>query len=156
MAVLALQSVQEKTDYRGRPTDEHGKLRIQYFELEAVAVAGDIGSTVDLCTLPPGAIRILPLLSMLQVSAFGASRTLSVGHRAYQKRDNPGEAYEAESANAFINARDVSSATFAAFSAAVLKYDVYSKQGVKLFATVAGGTIPVNATIKGYVIYIAE
>lgn len=156
MAVLALTSTQKDGTTRKRPFDTQGKLRFAYFALPAVAVAGDIGSTVDLCDLPPGAVRILPWLSQISVSAWGASRTLSVGHRAYARLDDPYTA-EAESANAFINALDVSSAlTTDAWSATVMKYDVFSKAGVTIFGTVAGGTIPVGATMSGLVAYLYE
>lgn len=159
MAVLALLSTQKDGVTRKRPFDIHGKLRFDYFALPAVAVAADIGSTVELCDLPPGAVRILPWLCRLTTSAWGASRTLSIGHRAYQKADpNFGATTdEAESANAFVNALDVSSAVSnVAWSSTVQKYDVFSKAGVVIFATVAGGTIPVNATMTGLVAYIYE
>lgn len=156
MAVLALTTTQKDGTTRKRPFDTQGKLRFAYFALPAVAVAGDIGTTIELCDLPPGAVRILPWLSQLSVSAWGASRTLSIGHRAYQKIDDPYTA-EAESSNAFVSALDVSSAlTTDPWSATVMKYDVYSKAGVTVFATVAGGTIPVNATMSGLVAYLYE
>lgn len=156
MAVLALKSTQLDGATRKRPFDTMGKARYAYFSLPAVAVAGDIGSTVDLCDLPPGAVRILPFLSRLIVSAWGASRTLSIGHRAYVKADDT-FTQEAESANAFVNALDVSGAVaLSAWSATVMKYDVYSKAGVRIFGTVAGGTIPVGATMSGLVAYLYE
>lgn len=156
MAVLALKSTQKDGTTRKRPFDTMGKLRFAYFALPAVAVAGDIASTIDLCDLPPGAVRILPFMSRIVVSAWGASRTLNIGHRAYVKLDDPTTS-EAESANAFINALDVSSAVaLSAWSATVMKYDVYSKAGVTIFGTVAGGTIPVGATMSGLVAYLYE
>lgn len=156
MAVLALTSTQKDGVTRKRPFDTQGKLRFAYFSLPAVAVAGDIGTTIDLCDLPPGAVRILPWLSQLSVSAWGASRTLSIGHRAYAKLDDPYTS-EAESSNAFVSALSVATAlTTDAWSATVMKYDVFSKAGVTIFATVAGGTIPVGATMDGLVAYIYE
>lgn len=156
MAVLALTSTQKDGTTRKRPFDTQGKLRFAYFALPAVAVAGDINTTLELCDLPPGAVRILPWLSRLTTSAWGASRTLSVGHRAYAKLDDP-YTQEAESASAFISALDVSSAVAnVAWSSTVQKYDVFSKAGVTLFGTVAGGTIPVGATMSGLVAYLYE
>lgn len=159
MAVLALNSTQKDGTTRKRPFDKHGKLRFAYFALPAVAVAADATSTVELCDLPPGAVRILPWLSRISTSAWGASRLLDVGHRGYQKADPfmSTTTDEAESANAFINDLDVSSAVNnVAWSSTVQKYDIYSKAGVTLFATVAGGTIPVAATMSGLVAYIYE
>lgn len=162
MAILDLDTVQMDGETRKRPFDEHGKLRFCYFNLPAVVVAGDIATTIDLCKLPPGATRILPWLSRIKVSAWGASRTLSLGHRAYSKRP-PGagaaasDDNEAESFNAFINALDVSSAVaLSAWSATVEKYDIYSRTEVTLFAKVAGGTIPIGATLSGFAAYLYE
>lgn len=154
MAVLALQSVQKVDGYRKRPTEDHGKLRIQYFEVTAVAVAGDIGTTIDLCRLPAGAVRVIPHLSRLSVSAFGASRTLSIGHLAYAKKDDGTQ--EAANPTAFVNALDVSSAVTANVLGTGLAYDLYSKAGVDIQASVAGGTIPVNATLEGFIVYVYE
>lgn len=161
MAVLQLTSTQMDGVTRKRPIDEHGKLRFVYFALPAVAVAGDINTTIDLAKLPPGATRIMPWLSRIKVSAWGASRTLSLGHHSYSKRpsgtDTMANETEAESANAFISALDVSSAVaLSAWSATVEKYDIYSRTEVVLFATVAGGTIPVGATLSGYCAYLYE
>lgn len=159
MAVLALNSTQKDGTTRKRPFDTNAKLRFAYFALPAVAVAGDIGTTIELADLPPGAVRLLPWLSRLTTSAFGASRTLSIGHRAYAKADGNFGATtdEAEAAAAFVSALDVSSAVAnTAWSSTVQKYDMFSKAGVTLFATVAGGTIPVNATLSGLVAYLYE
>jgi hypothetical protein len=156
MAVLALTSVQKDGTTRKRPFDINGKIRFAYFNLPAVAVAGDANTTLELCDLPPGAVRILPFMSSIKTSAWGASRTLSLGHRAYAKLDQP-YTEEAESANAFINALDVSSAVaLQRWSTTVHKYDVFSKAGVTIFGTVAGGTIPVGATLEGSVAYVYE
>lgn len=161
MAVLTLTSTEMDGTTRKRPFDEHGKLRFNRFALPAVAVAGDALTTIDLCKLPPGAVRILPWLSRIEVSAFGSSRVLDVGHRAYSKRpagtDTAANEIEAEDDDAFIADLDVSSAVaLSAWSATVEKFDIYSRDGVTIFAKVAGGTIPVGATILGYVAYLYE
>lgn len=153
MAVQAFQTTQTVDDARLRPTEKHGKLRFAYFNLPATSVVGDATTTVDLCELPPGQVRVLPHLSRISTSAFGASRTLSVGHYAYQKSDGSTEALNA---TAFISALDVSSAVAAAVWGTAIKYDMYSKAGVVLFATVNVSTIPVGATIEGFCAYAYE
>jgi hypothetical protein len=153
MAVLALKSDEMADNYRGRPTNDHGKLRIQYFNLPAVAVAGDATTTIDLCKLPPGQLKVIPCLSRITTSAWGASRTLSIGHLAYLSAD---ATTEAANASAFISAMDVSSAVAAAAFSTVLEYDIYSKAGVTVQGSVAGGTIPVGATMEGFIVYVYE
>jgi hypothetical protein len=159
MAVLALKSIQETDGVRKPAYDDHSKVRFQYFEIAPVAVAGDANTTIDLCELPPGPVRVLPWMSRIKTSAFGSSRTLDIGHRAYQVKDPVAGVYteEAENETAFVAAKDVSSAVANdAWSATVLKYDIYSKAGVMIFAKVEGGTIPVAATLSGFVAYLYE
>lgn len=159
MAVLALNSTQKDGVTRKRPFDTNAKLRFAYFALPAVAAAGDANTTIELADLPPGAVRLLPWLCRITTSAFGASRTLDVGHRAYTKADafSSTTTDEAEDPDAFIDGLDVSSAVAnTAWSSTVQKFDMFSKAGVTLFATVLGGTIPVGATMSGLVAYLYE
>lgn len=158
MAVLNLTSKQLADDYRARPIEDHGKLRIQFFELTATAAAGDALSTIDLCDLPPGAVRVLPNLSRISASAFGAGRTLTIGHQAYDKRtpdlDNYSEALDLD---AFTPAAlDVSGATNSIPVSTQIKYDLYSTAGVRVTAQVVGGTIPQGATLSGFLVYVYE
>lgn len=141
--------------YRRYPIDDHGKVRFQYFKVSALGVALAQNGTIGLCWLPPGRKRVLPHLSRVSTSAFGAARTLSIGHDAYMKRP-PGETVEALNASAFVNALDVSGAVSAVAMAAALKYDMYSLDEVLVFATVGGGTMPVAATLEGYLAYLYE
>jgi hypothetical protein len=161
MAVLAQNSDQMADGYRGRPVDDFGKIRIAFFSFTNGAVAGDANSTVELCKLPPGAKRILPGLSRVSTSAFGAARTLSIGHRAYTKQNTEagGAVFstdEAASANALVNAMDISGAVNGAAFGTSVKYDMFSHNEITLYATVAGGTTPAAATISGYVAYVYE
>lgn len=167
MAVVALKTTEMADAYRGSPLNDHGKLRVQFFDLPAITVAGDASSTVELCRLPPGPVRIIPDLCRLATSAFGSSRTLDVGHRAYEKRDpymaGGSATTEAEDPDAFIDGLDVATAvTGSPFGAGLsafgykTKFDLYSKSGVTVFATVLGGTIPIGATIRGFIVYVYE
>lgn len=159
MAVEAFKVTELGDEYRGSPQNDHSKVRFQYFNLPATTVAGDANTTIDLADMPPGPVRVIPELSRIQCSAFGASRVLAVGHRAYQKRDaymnSSGVTDEAESANAFGSAIDVSAAATVKVGAAV-GYDVFSKAGFRVFTTVTGGTIPLGATLKGFIAYTYE
>lgn len=146
-------STQMADDYRARPTEDHGKLRLAYFKFTATEAGAD-GSTVDLCKLPAGAVRILPNLSRYNVSALGASRVMDIGHRAYYKDWTDTEV--AEDGDAFVADDDVSAAVEAAALGTGVKFDVYSTGGVTIFATVTGGTIPIGAVIEGFVAYAYE
>lgn len=153
MAVTNQDSAQFDSE-RLYPVENGGKLRIAYFEFTQGVAAGDAASTAELCRLPMGRIRIIPQLSRIAFSAFGASRVLDVGFRAYTTEGN---AAVAEAANALANDIDVSSADADGVPiGALLKWDLFSTKGVTVFAQVAGGTIPAAATLKGYIIYVAE
>lgn len=133
--------------------DRGAKLRMFYFDLPATTVTGDDGSSVNLVRLPQGRFRVLPQLSLIKVSALGASRVMDLGHRAYIKEDGSAAgASEAESLEVFLNNRDVSGATETHWGQVVTKYDFFSRSGVVLCARVSGGTIPIGATMRGYLI----
>lgn len=105
------------------------------------AAAGDATSTMDLLYLPAGKYRIVGRNSYIRFSAFGASRTLSVGHTGYTTHEGTPVG---ASANVFASAVDVSAAGSAALLADTL---IDTRVPVKVQASVAGGTIPAAATI---------
>lgn len=129
---------------------EGGKLRVAHFTLPATTVTGDDGSSVELVRIPQGKVRILPNLGYIAVSALGASRVMDLGVRAYVASD--GITAVAAILNDFVNDRDVSSATTGTFGTTTKK-DYFSSGGLTICALVAGGTIPIGATMSGYVVY---
>lgn len=153
MALTITKSIQFAAD-RQLPIEDHGKLRFKYFDCLQGAAAGDDGSQFELGQLPFGRIRILPWMCTVSGSAYGAARVLKFGHHAYQKE---GGIDEAENLAAFGSGIDISGATnLVRFSATVVKYDIFSRKGPLVVATVTGGTIPAAATLKGFIAYIHE
>lgn len=164
MAVLALRSNQEPVRgavYNPRlyAFDQLGKLRFARGTLAAVAVAGDAETTIDLCRIPQGRVRVFPHLSVMWCSAWGAARVLDLGFRAYYGSD--GKTVVAEDATQIINNKDVSAALSASALATIQPIDFYSQasvderdKGPMLFGTVQGGTIPVNATLDVLLAYM--
>lgn len=132
-----------------------GKLRVAYFTATQVG-AGDAASIQYLVKMPAGRVRIIPALSRITNSAFGASRVLDVGHGGYTNKS--GTAVPA-SANYLANDIDVSAAAnnaFATTTSADPTYLIESRGGFTIQSVVAGGTIPDAATLKGYIVYIHE
>lgn len=144
--------------YRKYPIDDHGKLRIEEFQISALAVALAAGDQIDLFKFAPARKRLLPNLSRIACSAFGAGRTLHIGHRAYQSRplSMSGAVLEAENATAFVNALDVSGALNSAVWSTVLKYDMSSVDEITVFAQVNVNTMPIGATLSGFAIFVYE
>lgn len=150
------QATDPRTYGRMDAEDTPQKLKSAPFNYTQGAAAGDIGSTQGLVYLPPGRYKVYWFLSRIEWSAFGASRTLDVGLGAYTAEDGTSTA---AAANLADNDIDVSSAgaaamgsDFAAGTGGVTELKVGSG-GIGVFATVAGGTIPAAATLKGYLAY---
>lgn len=164
MAVTTQKSTEEaKYDNfpRGRnDVLDDGKVRVAHFTFTQSG-AGDATSTVELCRLKAGQMRILTHLSIIAFDAFGASRVLDIGYRAYTKIDGT---TEAEDANALADNIDVSSAGKALLSGSTSgsnqaidgTFRISSATDVVIFATVAGGTIPDTTKLHGCIVYQHE
>ncbi len=139
--------------------ERHGRLRLAYFSFTQGAAAGDANSTADLVKLPAGRVRVLKTVSELICSAFGAARVLDIGHTGYTQMDGT---VVAASADTILDGADVSAAVKVIMGAGTnaLTTDpsvVYeSKLGLTVQAIVAGGTIPVAATLKGFIVYVLD
>lgn len=155
MAILALESTQLVDGFRGRPLDDHGKVRLQRFDLPATTVAGDAGTTIDLCMLPPGAVRLIPAMSRFSISALGAARTLDFGHRAYMARPSP-NALQAEDLDAIVANINVAIALNGVSIDSATMFDFYSLDGVIITAQINDDTIPIGATMSGYLAFVYE
>lgn len=140
--------------YRRYPIDDHGKLRFAYGKVTASGALAASG-TMGLLWLPPGRVRVLPHLSRITTSAFGAGRTLDIGHDQYMKRP-PGNTVEAADPDAFIDGLDVSSAVTANVVGTALKFDMYSLEGVLVYGTVLGDTMPDAGTVELLLAYLYE
>jgi len=121
--------------------------------------AGIAGSTAALITLQNGRHRIFPRSSYVNWTAFGASRVLDIGLSAYTAEDGSTVSI---SAARFDDDVDVSAAGGAFMgsdlSAAdsigvdVLVGGTSNTDGASIVATVAGGTIPDGAILRGYLV----
>lgn len=142
-----------ETGRRLRPFDEHGKMRADYAyfkNLTGAALAA--GDTVNLFRLPPGAVRLTPYLSKLRNTAL-ASGTLSIGLRSYSKAEN--EDPVPENATELLNARAMTAAGSEPLSETI-KYDLYSKRGIVVFATIGGAGLPANGELEILLPYLYE
>jgi hypothetical protein len=157
MAILTLVPLSEATNFNRRPTDAHGKFRAIYWKIVNGAAIGDINTMFEFGTLPPGAVRILPRLATMRCTAFGAARVMKIGTRAYRSVDGP-TADQAEDDDAFSTGLDLSAALAVVPNpfGTVVKFDLFSKTGVRVYGTVTGGTVPAAAELEGYLPYLYE
>ena len=144
------------------PVEAHelgGRKRVAVFEFTQGAAAGDATSTAELIELPGGTQRILADESKVYYSAFGSARTLAIGYRAYTNADGTAVAESSTALNAATSVAsagsfNVGAALQVAASGGMATYD--SRDGITIFGTVAGGTIPAAATIKGHITYVVD
>lgn len=140
------------------PIDRHGKLRFIYGKVTQGAAAGDDGSFLYFAKLPTGRKRIIPYLCRYKLTALGAARVMKVGHAAYYDRSQVGAAQTAADDDAFMAAIDVSGATDALWPTTLpgIKFDMFSRDEIFLYATITGGTIPAAAVAQFLVAYLYE
>ncbi len=130
-------------------TELTGRIRVAKFTFVQGAAAGDANSTIELIKLLVGRIRVLEI--DFKTSAFGASRVASVGHRAATALD--GITAIAENLSAFASGIDFSAAAASKTYSNVL---VSSLEGLTLVAQITGGTIPIGATVEGFISYVND
>jgi hypothetical protein len=116
-----------------------------YSETTQTSAAGDADSTLEIAKVPSGS-RLLLVNSRLTWSAFGASRVISIGYRAYYKADGT---VQAASLTALGTALDVSSAGTALMNTLTTPIHTYLFEGdAVIVVQCTGGTIPQNAVVR--------
>lgn len=147
---------------RKYPVDDHGKTRHQYAKVTQGAAIGDIASQFELFDLPAGRVRCLVNSLSWRFSgvAMGAGRVVSLGHRAYYSTLNGVPTLIAEDLSAFAVGIDGSAAAPTIRTGqgtnTNLKFDIYSRAGVRVVATVLIGTIPVGSIMETLFPYVYD
>lgn len=92
MAVLTEYSTQYTNSYitvpmvANHPTEDGGVMMIKYFA-HAFSATADVTSSVALCKLPPGQVRLILPLSYAYINWTTGSQTLDLGWDAYTAMD---------------------------------------------------------------------
>lgn len=134
---------------------------LEVFPFNFVQVgAGNAGSTATLVYLQRGRYRIFPHMSRLFHSAFGAARVLDIGLSAYTQEDGTTVALADNRFDNDINVSAASTANGIVLGSSLAAADtagvdvsvggVTNLDGLGIIATVAGGTIPDAAVLRGY------
>jgi hypothetical protein len=131
------------------PPDQGTRLTWYYFSHTQGSTAGDATSTVGLLKIPPGPFRFL--MGQFTNSGWGTSRTLDIGWQAGVQND--GTAITADP-DGLVAAKDVSLVLVApwGFNVATSQVVLNPAGHIGIIATVAGGTIPAAATLKGWIL----
>lgn len=139
------------------PQDVGGKIRFYRFDFNQGSAAGDATSKQLLCRVKAGKGYIIPILSRCKWSAFGASRTLDIGHAGWTKPDGT---VQNAAADVIDDGRDVSSAGVSYLGAGtngvtdVIAYNAIDE--ITIQSVVAGGTIPASATLNGWIAVVEQ
>lgn len=133
-----------------------GKVKMLRFSFTQGAAAGDAASLQELVKVPAGVVRVILSLSRIAHSAFGAARTLDLGWLAYT--DTNGAAVAADP-NGLDDGVDVSSAGSFIPGGTVGGDETFlfeSNGGLTLTTQNNDGTIPIGATLNGYIMYVQD
>ena len=136
--------------------DYHGRVRIAYFTHDQDG-AGDATSSVALCALPAGKVRVLLASSSAYVNWTTGSATLDLGWDAYTNTD--GTAVSADP-DGLVNGLDVDTAGYQTFGAGTAAtggtYLFESQGGVVLRATSQDQALASGDDLVGYMMYVVD
>lgn len=143
------------------PTEMHGRVRVAYFTHDQSG-AGEATSSVALCKLPAGKVRLLLGSSFMYVNWTTASATLDLGWDAYTAQD--GTTTDADP-NGLIDGLDVDTVglrsgedlvTLSAVQVLGGAYTFESREGVVIRATSEDEAIASGDDLVGYFLYVVD
>ena len=136
--------------------DYHGRVRIAFFTHDQDG-AGDATSSVALCKLPAGKVRVLLSSSNAYCNWTTGSATLDLGWDAYTNTD--GNAVAADP-DGLVNGLDVDTAGYQNFGANTTAtggtYLFESQGGVVIRATSQDTAIADGDDLVGYIMYVVD
>ena len=135
--------------------DYHGRVRIAYFTHDQDG-AGDATSSVALCALPAGKVRVLLSSSNAYVNWTTGSATLDLGWDAYTNTD--GNAVAAD-VDGLVDGLDVNTAgyqTFGAGTTATGGTHLFESQGGVVIRATSPGAIAAGDDLVGYIMYVVD
>ena len=135
--------------------DYHGRVRIAFFTHDQDG-AGDAGSSVALCSLPAGKVRVLLSSSNAYVNWTTGSATLDLGWDAYTNTD--GDAVAAD-ADGLVDGLDVETAGYQNFCAGTTATGgtyLFESQGGVIIRATSPGAIASGDDLVGYMMYVVD
>ena len=135
--------------------DYHGRVRIAYFTHDQDG-AGDAGSSVALCSLPAGKVRVLLSSSNAYVNGTTGAATLDLGWDAYTNTD--GNAVAAD-IDGLVDGLDVDTAGYQNFGAGTTASGgtyLFESQGGVIIRATSPGAIVSGDDLVGYIMYVVD
>lgn len=134
--------------------DADARVRVKRFSVTATAAIAQ-NAVVALCLIAKNA-RIIG--GAIKHSAYSTGRTLDIGLVGADASGYIAPAV-ADDVDFFLDGIDVSNAgadTFADMAAGDANALYLTQKDVLLVATILGGTIPLNGTLEGYILYVVD
>ena len=136
--------------------DYHGRVRIAYFTCDQDG-AGDATSSVALCALPAGKVRVLLASSSAYVNWTTGSATLDLGWDAYTNTDGTAVTADPDGLVNGLNVDTVGYQTFGAGTTATGGTHLFESQGgVVLRATSQDQALAAGDDLVGYIMYVVD
>ena len=135
--------------------DYHGRVRIAYFTHDQDG-AGDAGSSVALCSLPAGKVRVLLSSSNAYCNWTTSGATLDLGWDAYTNTD--GNAVAAD-IDGLVDGLDVDTAGYQNFGAGTTATGgtyLFESQGGVIIRATSPGAIVSGDDLVGYIMYVVD
>jgi hypothetical protein len=129
------------------PHEDRGRVRVKAFDFTQNG-AGTAGDEALLCMMDAGKIRILS--ATVVNSALGASRTMDLGHQGYNPLTGAAVAADPDAFSA-----DTAVAT-AGNNTIVINTVFEDMYNWFICAKINDGTIPDQATLNGYILYVVD
>ena len=147
-----------------QPTEDHGRMRIKYFK-HTQSGAGDAAtSSVTLCKLPAGKVRMILALSRVYVNWTTSSANIDLGWDAYTSgaSGTEGDTIAADT-DGLVDNLPVDSVGYFNFEGGLATtkalggtYVFESQAGVIIRATSQAAALADGDVIAGYIVYVVD
>lgn len=135
--------------------DYHGRVRIAYFTHDQDG-AGDAGSSVALCALPAGKVRVLLSSSNAYCNWTTSGATLDLGWDAYTNTDGTSVAADVDGLVDGLNVEAAGYQNFGANTTATGGTYLFESQGGVVIRATSPGVFAAGDDLVGYIMYVVD
>ena len=135
--------------------DYHGRVRIAFFTHDQDG-AGDAGSSVALCSLPAGKVRVLLSSSNAYCNWTTGGATLDLGWDAYTNTDGTSVAADVDGLVDGLNVETAGYQNFGAGTTATGGTYLFESQGGVVIRATSPGAIAAGDDLVGYIMYVVD
>ena len=138
------------------PHEQHGRLRIAWFDWMNGLVAGDAGGVIQLLKLPAGRVRILGKLSEFYSQSTTGSQIFNVSWGAYKDLDCVAVAADPEGLNLDTDVDTVGPFNFCIVQVATGSFKIFESQEGVIITLTAEQILAASEGIYGWLAYVLD